>query len=98
MAKNDRIELIMEGLAEDEGRVRLNTFMSQLQKLGAALAKLDRESNDGKIGNVFQIAELSYSSPLRVVLQAKPIDSDRATGHLVVEGPEASNRCDSFRR
>jgi hypothetical protein len=86
MANNDRIELVMEGLAEDEGRVRLNTFMAQLQKLGAALTKLDRESNDGKIGNVFQIAELSYSSPVRVVLQAKPIDSDRATGHLIIEG------------
>jgi hypothetical protein len=86
MAENDRIELIMEGLAEDEGRVRLNVFMAQLQKLGAALTKLDRESNDGKIGNIFQIAELSYSSPVRVVLQAKPLDSFRDTGHLVVEG------------
>jgi hypothetical protein len=86
LAKDDRIEIVMEGLAEDEGRVRLNAFMSQLQRLGAALAKLDRETNDGKIGNVFQIAELSYSSPVRVVLQAKPVDSGRATGHLVVEG------------
>ena len=62
--------------------MRLNAFMAQLQKLGAALSKLDRESNDGKIGNVFQIAELSYSSPVRVGLEPKAIDSARTTGSL----------------
>ncbi len=85
MAQNGRIEIVMEGLPEDGGRLRLNTFMTQLQKLGAALNKLDRESNDGKTGSVFQIAELSYSSPIRVVLESRPIASKRPSGHLVVE-------------
>ena len=84
MASDDRIELIMEGLAEDDGRVRLNAFMSQLQKFASALTRLDRETNDGAVANVFQIAELSYSSPLRVVLEPKPIAPMRATGHLVI--------------
>jgi hypothetical protein len=84
MAHEDRIELVMEGMPEDEGRLRLNTFMSQLQKFGAALSKLDREANEGKAANIFQIAELSYSSPLRVVLEPKPIARRRATGHLVI--------------
>lgn len=75
MAQDDRIELVMEGLPEDEGRLRLNTFMSQLQKF---------ETNEGKSANIFQIAELSYSSPLRVVLEPKPIAPHRATGHLVI--------------
>lgn len=84
MAHDHRIELILEGMPEDEGRLRLNTFMSQLQKFGAALSKLDREANEGKPGNIFQIVELSYSSPLRVVLEPKPIAPQRATGHLVI--------------
>jgi hypothetical protein len=84
MTANDRIELILEGLSEDEGRVRLNTFMSQLQRFAAALAKLDREANEGRPGNIFQIAELSYSSPLRVVLEPKSTTPHRTTGHLVV--------------
>lgn len=84
MALDDRIELILEGLPEDEGRLRLNAFMAQMQKFGAALTKLDREANDGKPANVFQIAELSYSSPLRMVLEPKPIVPHRETGHLVI--------------
>jgi hypothetical protein len=84
MALDDRIELILEGFPEDEGRIRLNAFMSQLQKLSSALTKLDRETNDGRVANIFQIAELSYSSPLRVVLEPKPIAQHRATGHLVI--------------
>lgn len=84
MAHDGRVELILEGMPEDEGRLRLNTFMSQLQNFGAALGKLDREANDGKAANVFQIVELSYSSPLRVVLEPKPISPVRDTGHLVI--------------
>ena len=84
MAYDDRIELILEGMPEDEGRLRLNTFMSQMQHLGAALGKLDRETNEGKSANIFQIAELSYSSPLRVVLEPKPIAGHHATGNLVI--------------
>lgn len=85
MANNDRIELIIEGLPEEDGRVRLNTFMSQLQNLSAALTKLDKDSNDGKQGSVFQIAALSYNSPMRVVLEAKAIPNQRLTGAMVVK-------------
>jgi hypothetical protein len=69
MASDDRIELVIEGLPEDDGRVRLSAFMSQLQSLSATLSLLDRESNEGRVGSVFQIAELSYKSPVRVVLE-----------------------------
>jgi hypothetical protein len=48
MADEDRITLIIEGLPEDDGRVRLNVFMSQLQSLSATITKLDREANDGR--------------------------------------------------
>jgi hypothetical protein len=85
MALDDRIELILEGLPEDEGRLRLNTFMSQLQKFGATMTKLDRETNEGRAANIFQIAELSSRSPLRVVLEPKPLVPHRKTGHLLIE-------------
>ena len=65
--------------------MRLNTFMSQLQSLSAALSQIDRDANDGKAGSVFQVAALSYSSPYRVVLEPKPIPAQRFTGALVVQ-------------
>jgi len=84
-AKGDRIELVIEGLPQDEGRVRLNTFITQIQKLSAALHRIDRDANDGRSGSIFQIAELSYSSPVRVALEPKPIPTFRPTGHLIVQ-------------
>ncbi len=71
MATPDRITMVIEGLPEDDGRVRLAVFMAQLQNLNATLNRLDREANEGKAATYFEIAELSYSSPIRVVLEAK---------------------------
>jgi hypothetical protein len=71
VAAANHITLVIEGLPEDAGRVRFNAFMTQLQRLSATLAKLDREANDGKSVTHFEIAELSYNSPVRVVLEAK---------------------------
>jgi len=85
VAQEDRITLIIEGLPEDEGRVRLNAFMAQLQNLSAAITKLDREVNGGRPGNYLQIAKLSYESPAQVVLEPKQLPSQSYTGHLVVE-------------
>jgi hypothetical protein len=73
MTDADQITLIIEGLPEDDGRVRLGAFMSQLQNLSATITKLDREANDGKAATYFRIAELSYSSPVRVVLEPQPL-------------------------
>ena len=50
MAENVQIELINERLPEHEGRIRLNTFLAQLHPLDAMLARLNRETNDGKAG------------------------------------------------
>jgi hypothetical protein len=72
MAADGRITLVLEGLPEEEGRIRLNTFVSELQNLSAALSKVSRETGDGKPATVFDVAELSYNSPLRVVLAPKP--------------------------
>lgn len=72
MAKDNRITLVLEGLPEEEGRIRLSTFVGELQTLSAALNKVSRETGDGKPATVFDVEELSYNSPLRVVLTPKP--------------------------
>jgi hypothetical protein len=73
MAKDNRITLVLEGLPEEEGRIRLSTFVGELQNLSGALNKVSRETgDDGKPVTVFDVAELSYNSPLRVVLTPKP--------------------------
>lgn len=85
MADSDRITLVIEGLPEDDGRVRLSAFMSQLQNLSATINKLDREANAGKSATYFQIAELSYNSPVRVVIEPHAIARQSYMGHLVLE-------------
>ena len=88
MAEDDRITLIIEGLPEDEGQVRLGVFMSQLQSLSATITKLDREANQGKPATVFRIAELSYSSPIRIVLEPQPIPAQPYVGPAIVASLE----------
>ena len=56
-----------------------------MQKLSAILTKADREAHDGRVANVFQIVELSYASPVRVALEAKPIADRPSAGHAVIE-------------
>jgi hypothetical protein len=85
MIEEDRITLIVEGLPEDGGRVRLGAFMSQLQNLSATITKLDREVNDGKRATYYRIAELSYASPVRVVLEPKPLPLHPYAGRAIVE-------------
>ncbi len=85
MADDDRITLIIEGLPQDEGRVRLGAFMSQLQNLSATITKLDREVNEGKHATYYQIAELSYESPVRVVLEPRALPKQPYVGHAIIE-------------
>jgi hypothetical protein len=72
MAKNGRITLILEGVPEAEGRIRLNTFLTELQSLSAALGKISRDASDGKPVTIFNVEELSYNSPMRVVVAPAP--------------------------
>ena len=88
MAADDRITLIIEGLPEDDGQVRLNTFLSQLQSLSATIGKLDREANDGKVATEYRIAELSYKSPVRVVLEPKARPKQHYVGHQILASLE----------
>src|SRR5579875_2737556 len=85
MADDDRITLIIEGLPEDEGRVRLGAFLSQLQNLSATVTKLDREAHAGKAATYFRIVELSYKSPARVVLEPQALPKQPYIGPVIVE-------------
>lgn len=92
MAEDDRITLIIEGLPQDEGRVRLGAFMNQLQNLNATIAKLDRDANEGKQATIYKIAELSYKSPIRVVLEPEALPKHPYVGHRIIEGLERVTR------
>jgi hypothetical protein len=102
MAKDTRITLVLEGLPEEEGRIRLSTFVGELQNLSAALTKVSREAgDDGKPATVFDVAELSYNSPLRVVLTPKPGNEHLAAAVLarfetVVEAVTTETNLDSY--
>jgi hypothetical protein len=85
MASDDRITLVIEGLPEDDGRVRFAAFVAELQNLSATINRLDRDANAGKATTYFRIAELSYKSPVRVVLEPHALPGRPPTGHLVIE-------------
>lgn len=86
MAAADRITLIIEGLPEDDGQVRLAAFMSQLQSLSATISRLDREMNNGRSTTYFRIADVSYKSPINVIIEPQPLRPGPAYGgHLVIE-------------
>lgn len=88
MAHAGRITLVIEGLPEDRGRVRFNTFMSQLQSLASTLSKLDKEANTGDARTHFEIAELSYSSPIRVSLEPQSAVA-KQNAHKIIAGLES---------
>lgn len=67
MTNKNRITLILEGIPEAEGRIRLNTFLSELQSFSSALGRLSRESGEVKTAP-FNVEELSYNSPMKVVV------------------------------
>lgn len=84
MAKDKRITLILEGLPEAEGRIRLQTFLSELQSLSAALSRVSRDAVEGRASvPVFNIVELSYNSPARVVVAPSP--GSEHTASLVLQ-------------
>jgi hypothetical protein len=85
MAVDDRVTLVIEGLPEDDGQVRLAAFMAQIQYLSATLTRLDRDMNNGRPASYYRIAELSYRSPIRVVIEPQPLPKQHYGGHLVIE-------------
>lgn len=71
MAEN-RITLIMEGVRPDEGHVRFDVFIQELQRLKNLLGRLDGISTSGQRNSHFAVVGLSHSSPARVELEQRP--------------------------
>jgi hypothetical protein len=88
MADDNRITLVIEGLPEDDGRVRFAAFLAELQSLNATISKLDREANNGRQANYFRVTELSYSSPARVVIEPHAVSGSVPSGHLIIQSLE----------
>ena len=57
------VSLAVEGLHDEDGRVRLSAFVNELQTLNSLLAKIDRRVSGGKPANQFRVVGLSYDSP-----------------------------------
>ena len=59
--------------------------MAQIQSLSATLTRLDRDRNNGRAASYFRIAEISYSSPIRVVIEPQSLPKRAYAGHLIIE-------------
>ncbi len=68
MADN-RITLIVEGLSNDDGDVRLHDFLNELQIFSGALNKFDRLVSNGERASYFRIVDMSHESPAAVVVE-----------------------------
>lgn len=66
-----RVKLVVEGLDRDDGHVRLEVFVSELQKLQAALGRADARVSNGKRCSYFAVVGLSHNSPATVELEAR---------------------------
>ncbi|MGY9005129.1 MAG: hypothetical protein ACKVJQ_03355 [Alphaproteobacteria bacterium] len=84
-----RIVLTMEGMHDDDGHVRLPTFVAEVQLLMRMVGKIDRRVSKGKTANHFRVINLSHSSPARVeigVCQAsKAMDTRAAVGTMLAD-------------
>lgn len=65
-----RITVTIQGSPQDNGRVRLSEFIKQLEAVKSSLKQTERlitESDEA--GLYYQIVELTYASPARVVIE-----------------------------
>lgn len=70
-----RVKLVVEGLDRDDGHVRLDAFVAELQKLQTALGRADARVSDGKRCSYFAIVGLSHNSPATVEIEARVVPS-----------------------
>jgi hypothetical protein len=93
---NFRVKLVVEGMERDEGHVRLEVFVNELQKLQAALARADKTVSDGERCSYFAIVGLSHSSPATVELEARVLpnrqDWRQSTVNLLTSAIRAVER------
>lgn len=66
-----RVKLVVEGLDRDDGHVRLEVFVKELQKLQSALTRADARVSGGERCSYFAVVGLSHNSPATVELEAR---------------------------
>ena len=74
MASDNKIAIVMEGLAAEDGHVRGNDLQKELQLLLSVLGKTEtRVVGEKENATYYRVVELSHSSPATIVLEARPI-------------------------
>ena len=68
---DNRITLIVEGGDNDNGDVRLEVFLAELEQLHQALLKIDEKLSNGNHSSHFAIVGLSHKSPATVELEPR---------------------------
>jgi hypothetical protein len=81
---NDRIELEIEGLSENDGRVSLRSLTSQIQSFGSILNKIDRDESGGKSETTYEVVTLSFASPYRLAVKPKALGLYQPAGLKVI--------------
>jgi hypothetical protein len=71
--KKKEIKIIIEGMPEDSGLLRVNAFISELDAITKNISKMANfVSGNGASSFYLRISNLSYESPATVVLEAIP--------------------------
>jgi hypothetical protein len=71
-----RVTLILEGLARDNGHVRLKEFAREIERLGSALyaAEGTAPADSGARAVYYRVVDLSHKSPASVTFEGVPND------------------------
>jgi hypothetical protein len=84
--KKKEIKIIIEGMPEDNGHLRVNAFISELDAITKNISKTDKHiSGKGSSSFYLMITELNYVSPATVVLEAIPQNPDIDMRDIVIQ-------------
>ena len=93
-----RITVTIEGSSEDSGHVRLTEFIKQLEAVRTSLKQTERLVSDSDTPSLYyRIVELTYSSPVRIVIEPASSDpnsnglGDRTVKRFVTNLRQVSN-------
>jgi len=76
MEKN-QIKVVIEGMPQDNGLVRIDAFINGLNSITKAVGRTDRIVSGKSTASFYlRITELSYKSPATVTMEAVPQDPD----------------------
>ena len=75
MDPSNRVSLVLEGLPSEQGHVRLDDFIRELQIFTGILRKTESDLNPrAERSTYFRVVDLRHSSPATVVVEARPLD------------------------